>query len=591
MSLLEIKNLNVRFGTKDKPFHAVKNLNLSMNHGEILGIVGESGSGKSVSMMAIMGLLAGQGEVSADSLMFDGQSLLDISSADRRKIIGKDLSMIFQDPMTSLNPSYTVGYQIAEVLKLHKGLRGKALRARCLELLELVGIPDAPARLKAYPHQLSGGMCQRVSIAMAMACEPKLLIADEPTTALDVTIQAQIIDLLLRLQKEQGMALIMITHDLAVVNQIAERVAVMYLGDLVEAGPLPDVFLHPQHSYTQRLLQSMPDARDESNTDAESDYVLEAEHLARHYEVSRGTFKPKATVKALADVSIKLRRGQTLAIVGESGSGKSTLARLLAMIEKPSHGKLVISGQDVSEGNSKTIKNLRKEVQMVFQNPYASLNPRRKIMDQLLEPLLMKPELSPQQRREMVFEMMQIVGLKAQHANRYPHMFSGGQRQRIAIARAMILKPDIVIADEPTSALDVSIQAQVLNLFMKLQADQQNAYVFISHDLAVVEHMADEVLVMYLGKTVELANKKDLYEKPLHPYTKVLLSATPTMFTEPRYERIKIKGELPSPLNVPSGCAFHKRCPFAQPMCSEQEPKMRELAGRQVACHFSEQFL
>ncbi|PUM87567.1 dipeptide ABC transporter ATP-binding protein [Salmonella enterica] len=432
MALLNVDQLSVHFGDEGTPFKAVDRISYSVKQGEVVGIVGESGSGKSVSSLAIMGLIDYPGRVMAENLLFNGQDLKRISEKERRNLVGAEVAMIFQDPMTSLNPCYTVGFQIMEAIKVHQGGNKKTRRQRAIDLLNQVGIPDPASRLDVYPHQLSGGMSQRVMIAMAIACRPKLLIADEPTTALDVTIQAQIIELLLELQQKENMALVLITHDLALVAEAAHKIIVMYAGQVVETGAAQDIFRA--------------------------------------------------------------------------------------------------------------------------------------------------------QRREKALAMMAKVGLKTEHYDRYPHMFSGGQRQRIAIARGLMLDPDVVIADEPVSALDVSVRAQVLNLMMDLQQDMGLSYVFISHDLSVVEHIADEVMVMYLGRCVEKGTKEQIFNNPRHPYTQALLSATPRLNPDDRRERIKLTGELPSPLNPPPGCAFNARCSRRFGPCTQLQPQLKEYDGQLVAC-------
>lgn len=501
MALLNVDKLSVHFGDESAPFRAVDRISYSVKQGEVVGIVGESGSGKSVSSLAIMGLIDYPGRVMAEKLEFNGQDLQRISEKERRNLVGAEVAMIFQDPMTSLNPCYTVGFQIMEAIKVHQGGNKSTRRQRAIDLLNLVGIPDPASRLDVYPHQLSGGMSQRVMIAMAIACRPKLLIADEPTTALDVTIQAQIIELLLELQQKENMALVLITHDLA-----------------------------------------------------------------------------------LDGVSFNLERGKTLAVVGESGCGKSTLGRLLTMIETPTGGELYYQGQDLLKHDPQAQKLRRQKIQIVFQNPYGSLNPRKKVGQILEEPLLINTSLSKEQRREKALSMMAKVGLKTEHYDRYPHMFSGGQRQRIAIARGLMLDPDVVIADEPVSALDVSVRAQVLNLMMDLQQELGLSYVFISHDLSVVEHIADEVMVMYLGRCVEKGTKDQIFNNPRHPYTQALLSATPRLNPDDRRERIKLTGELPSPLNPPPGCAFNARCRRRFGPCIQLQPQLKDYGGQLVAC-------
>ncbi|MBD9485438.1 ABC transporter ATP-binding protein [Pseudomonas sp. PDM14] len=527
-SLLTLRNLRVHFGSRA----VVDGLDLDLQPGEILGLVGESGSGKSLSMLALLGLVDAPGQVAADTLRFAGQDLQRLSASARRRLLGKHIGLVFQDPLNALNPALSIGYQLGEVLRQHLGLRGRAARQRAIELLEQVQIPQPQARLRAYPHQLSGGMAQRVAIAIALAGGPHLLIADEPTTALDVTTQAQIIQLLLDLQRERGMALILISHDLALVAQTASRVCVMQHGRLVEHGPVAQVLHQPQHAYTRQLLAALPENHPpRPRPSGDSALLLSANGLSRHYALTRGWLRRPTQLQALSEVSFTLHAGRTLAVIGESGSGKSTLARLLTQIEHADGGTLQIAGRDVATLDGAARKQLRREVQMVFQNPFASLNPRQTIGTQLAEPLLLNTDLDRAQRQQRVTQMLQRVGLAAEHAERYPHMFSGGQRQRIAIARAMMLQPKILVADEPTSALDVSIQAQVLELFHALQAEFGTAYVFISHNLTVVRQIADQVLVLHRGIAVEQGSAEQVCERPQHPYTQKLLAATPRLET------------------------------------------------------------
>lgn len=449
--LLDIKNLTVSFDTSTGPFKAVDGIDITVNKGEVLAIVGESGSGKSVGMLAVMGLLPKTATVTADVMMFDGMDLRTLSDSQRRKIIGRDISMIFQEPVASLNPCFTVGYQLEEVLKQHMGMGASASRARAIELLELVGIRDAVERLKSFPHQMSGGQCQRVMIAIAIACNPKLLIADEPTTALDVTIQKQILDLLMRLQVEHGMGLIMITHDMGVVAETADRVIVQYKGHKMEDADVLSLFSAPKHPYTRALLSALPENATGNRLPTVSDFVfgeyqcrrsamseivLEARDIKRDYHVGGGLFGKPKVVHAVKGVSFKVEKGKTLAIVGESGCGNSTLARILTMIDPQTSGELKIGGKDVNIARDGLLPEMRQKVQIVFQNPYGSLNPRQKIGDVLAEPLLLNTNMSADERRSKAMQMLLKVGLEREHFNRYPHMFSGGQRQRIAIARA-----------------------------------------------------------------------------------------------------------------------------------------------------------
>lgn len=540
--LLDIKNLTVSFDTSTGPFKAVDGIDITVNKGEVLAIVGESGSGKSVGMLAVMGLLPKTATVTADVMMFDGMDLRTLSDSQRRKIIGRDISMIFQEPVASLNPCFTVGYQLEEVLKQHMGMGASASRARAIELLELVGIRDAVERLKNFPHQMSGGQCQRVMIAIAIACNPKLLIADEPTTALDVTIQKQILDLLMRLQVEHGMGLIMITHDMGVVAETADRVIVQYKGHKMEDADVLSLFSAPKHPYTRALLSALPENATGNRLPTVSDFVfgeyqcrrsamseivLEARDIKRDYHVGGGLFGKPKVVHAVKGVSFKVEKGKTLAIVGESGCGNSTLARILTMIDPQTSGELKIGGKDVNIARDGLLPEMRQKVQIVFQNPYGSLNPRQKIGDVLAEPLLLNTNMSADERRSKAMQMLLKVGLEREHFNRYPHMFSGGQRQRIAIARALMLNPKRLILDEPVSALDLSVQAQVLNLLSDLQEEFGLTYVFISHDLSVVRYIADDVMVMYFGEVVEYGSRDDVFNNPQHDYTKKLFAATP----------------------------------------------------------------
>ena len=552
MPLLEIRNLAVEFTTARGVFRAVDGLDLTLDDGAIVGIVGESGSGKSVAMLAVMGLIAWPGRVRADRLHFAGHDLLHMTSHQRRRLIGKDMAMVFQEPTSSLNPCYPVGWQIAESLRAHHTVDRRAVRGQVIDLLHQVGIPAPETRLGAFPHQLSGGMNQRVMIAMAIACNPLLLIADEPTTALDVTIQKQILDLLISLQRERGMALVLITHDMAVVAETAHRVMVMYAGQMVEEAQTAHLFAAPRHPYTAALLGRVAGARARPAADAHDPRrcarhrrsadrlrvppalrlrgaallgsatwnhagpdrtralllsvggacvvppLMEARDLRRYYLADTGLFARKGTVRAVDGVSFTLNAGQTLAVVGESGCGKSTLARMATLLEPPTAGDLLIDGEPTERANAAERRKLLMSVQMVFQNPYGSLNPRKTVGAILEEPLAINHRGDRQARPEAARAMMAKVGLRQDQYGRYPHMFSGGQRQRIAIARALMLRPRIVVADEPVSALDVSIQAQVLNLLMDLQDEFHLAYLFISHDLSVVRHIAHDVLVMYL---------------------------------------------------------------------------------------------
>lgn len=565
MSLLKVTDLHVKFTTPEGTVTAVNNLSFSINQGETLGIVGESGSGKSQTAFALMGLQPANAIVTGSAL-FSEQQLLNLDEHSLNKIRSKQISMIFQDPMTSLNPYMKIGEQLIEVLRLHKGLAKQQAYNEALAMLDAVKIPHAKQRMGQYPHEFSGGMCQRVMIAMALLCKPKLLIADEPSTALDVTVQAKIMQLLRELQSEFNTAIIMITHDLGVVAGICQNVLVMNNGEMQEYGSADDIFYRAQHPYTQRLLQAVPrldkkftslptlaeqtatasqhvteDATAAKKQHNNSSLLLDVQDIKVHFSIAAKNALPwsKAqTLKAVDGISFQVNAGETLGIVGESGSGKSTLARAIIGLIKPTAGKVIWQGQDVTQFDKHAWRAERQNIQMIFQDPLGSLNPRMTVGEIVAEPLkTYYPELSRSQRKEKVQTMMNKVGLKPDLINRYPHEFSGGQCQRIGIARALILEPKLIICDEPVSALDVSIQAQVINLLKQLQQELGISLIFIAHDLAVVKHISDRVLVMYKGNKVELAEAEQLYSAPQHDYTKALLSAVP--IPDPNIEKNK----------------------------------------------------
>jgi peptide/nickel transport system ATP-binding protein len=558
--LIKIENLSVEFRTDDGTVKAVKNISFSIPKGKTVGLVGESGSGKSVSSLAVMRLIPNPpGKVTSGKILFDGKDLLSLSEAQMRKVRGNRISMIFQEPMTSLNPVFTVGDQICETLMLHQKLSKSAAMAKAVELLDQVGIPNPKERIKSYPHEMSGGQRQRVMIAMAIACEPEVLIADEPTTALDVTIQKQILDLLADLQKKYNMSVLFITHDLGVIADIADDVVVMYRGDIVEQGPKEQIFKNPRHPYTKGLLACRPSLEKnpkrlpvvsdfmtedgkEKRFDVQSDekqtrpasneknpVVLEIKGVKKHFPLKKGLFgNVKTWVKAVDDVSLNVRKGRTLGLVGESGCGKTTLGRTILRLIEPTAGDILYKGQNVVELDREAMRAMRRKMQIIFQDPYASLNPRMTVGAAIMEPMVIHHlGGSKSDRIEMAAQLMKKVGLSQDMLNRYPHEFSGGQRQRICIARALAVKPEFVICDESVSALDVSIQAQILNLLLDLQDEFDLTYVFISHDLAVVKFIADEVAVMNGGKVVEMNTALGIYENPQHDYTKKLLSAIP----------------------------------------------------------------
>jgi microcin C transport system ATP-binding protein len=523
--LLDVRDLSVAFNAGERQTIAVKSTSFTVGRGETVAIVGESGSGKTVSALSVMRLLPGSASHPSGTINFDGTDLLTLQEADMRAMRGRRISIIFQEPMTSLNPLQTIVQQVGEVLIIHRGLDKAAARARVLELLHKVGIREPEKRLEAYPHELSGGQRQRVMIAMALANEPDLLIADEPTTALDVTIQAQILELLQKLQRELGMAMLLITHDLGIVRRMAERIYVMRGGEVVESGTTADVFERPTHPYTQHLLAAEPKGT-APVADLSSPVVLEADDLKVWFPIKAGLLRRTVDhVKAVDGVTFKLRAGETLGVVGESGSGKTTLGLgLLRLIS--SMGPISYRGQRIDGLKAREMRPLRREMQIVFQDPYGSLSPRLSIGQIIEEGLqIQHPEMDYDARRARVSAALAEVGLDGGTQDRYPHEFSGGQRQRIAIARAMVLEPKLVVLDEPTSALDMSVQAQIVDLLRDLQTKRGLAYLFISHDLKVVRALCNHVLVMRGGKVVEEGPSVEIFERPRHEYTKALLAA------------------------------------------------------------------
>ena len=666
--LLEVEDLHVHFVTTRGVIRAVEGISYQVRAGEVVALVGESGCGKSVSSLAIMRLLAKPaGRIVRGRVLFQGRNLLELDDEQMREIRGRDIAMIFQEPMTSLNPVLSIGFQIMEPLLIHLGMSESQARSRAIELLKMVGIPDAQRRLDQYPHQFSGGMRQRVMIAIGLACNPKLLIADEPTTALDVTIQAQILKLMKDLSRDLGIALVVITHNLGVVARYADRVNVMYSARIAEQGTARDIFARPLHPYTAGLLRSVPrldqprglkletidgmppnlldppigcrfaprcPARLEACVAAppplveiepdhfsaclrademarvgatglglqsanprppmpktldRSEPLLKVEDLRTYFEVAAGVrvFAPtRAVVRAVDGLSFEIFRGETVGLVGESGCGKTTVGRTLLRLEEPTAGRVVFDGADVTHSTGSQLKAYRRHIQVIFQDPYSSLNPRMTIGQIIAEPMLVY-KLQPDRRRarQRVAELLTQVGLFEYMAERYPHELSGGQRQRVGIARALALQPSFIVCDEPVSALDVSIQAQIINLLEELQREFSLTYLFIAHDLAVVRHISDRVIVMYLGKVMEIADRDALYSDPLHPYTKALLDAVPIPdpALEARREYRVLGGEVPSPLNPPRGCVFHTRCPLASAECTAEVPALREVRPRHFA--------
>jgi peptide/nickel transport system ATP-binding protein len=669
-ALLEVRDLRTYFYARRGVVKAVDGASFSVHRGETLGIVGESGSGKSMTCLSILRLVPEPGgRIVGGEVVFEGENLLAKSPEEMRRLRGSRIAMILQDPMASLNPAFTVGEQIAETLWLHRGLRGKALDDRVLALLRQVRISDAERRVHAYPHQMSGGIRQRVAGAIAISCQPSLLIADEPTTSLDVTIQAQYLRLLKDIQRETDLALIFVTHDLGIVAKVCDRVAVMYAGRIVETGGTRDIFDHPRHPYTIGLLNCLPSlarggepltaiegqppdlaavppgcafaprcrlaeprceaarpalesagsghlvaclrAEEASRTGPRSraasaavapasppppaveppptDIVLEASGLTKHFPVGRGAVfaRTLGTIKAVDGVDFVLRRGETLGLVGESGCGKTTTARLVLCLERPTAGVIRFRERDVHSLGGARLRDYRRAVQAVFQDPYSSLNPRLTIRTTVGEPLVQThPGLAKKEVEERVAESLERVGLRPRVADDYPHELSGGQRQRVALARALTTSPECVLLDEPVSALDVSIRAQVMNLLRDIQDRLGVSYLFIAHDLAAVKYVSARIGVMYLGKLVETATSETLYTRPLHPYTQILLSNALPAHPDDAIEEVVLKGEVPSAFNPPAGCRFHPRCPQVLPVCGEVEPSLREqAAGHQVACH------
>jgi peptide/nickel transport system ATP-binding protein len=514
--LLEVSDLSVRFHTAGGIVHAVRGISWHLDRGETLAILGESGSGKSVSASAIMNLIdMPPGEITSGEVLFDGRDLLKMPATERRQINGKRIAMVFQDPLSHLNPVYTVGWQLREVMRVH-GVAASEAESRALELMRRVGTPDPEASMGKYPHQFSGGQRQRVMIAMALAMKPDIVIADEPTTALDVTVQAEVLKLLEELQAEMGMGLLLITHDLGVVAEVADRVVVMNAGEIVERGTPTEIYHHATHPYTRKLIGAAP-GRGEMNQPLKGgEPILRVENACKTY----GTFK------ALNDVSFELQKGEVLAVVGESGSGKSTVAKAILRLIEADSGRALWKGRDLFTIGQRDLFAMRREMQMVFQDPTQSLNPRMSVYQIISEAWVIHPEILPKARwRERVAELLAQVGLSPEHAQRYPHQFSGGQRQRIAIARALALEPDMIIADEAVSALDVSIQAQVIALLAKLKRELGIAFIFIAHDLPVVRDFADHVMVMEKGRVVEIGTVREIFEHPREPYTRRLLAA------------------------------------------------------------------
>ena len=665
--LLQIKDLHTDIEIRSGVVRALSGVDLHVNPGETLGIVGESGSGKTMTALSLMGLLPQGGKVSSGSIILDGQDLTKMPLHLKRKMRGTKVGMIFQDPLTSLNPTMKIGLQVCEPLRVHEKLSKRAALARAVEILKRVGMPRPEVVINNYPHQLSGGMRQRVMIAMALVCKPRILIADEPTTALDVTTQMQILDLIDELRDEYKMGVILITHDLGVVAGHTDRVAVMYAGRIVETAPTKTLFTEPKHRYTSSLMAALPEralaagtklfsipgappsltnlpkgcrfaarclwATDECRADYPSlsgdenhtfscfhpvqegdespavlqammdsgkaedavdatgqishEVLLDVKEASREYESSGSGFfkRDKGVVSAVDRVSISVKKGETYGLVGESGCGKSTVGRLIAGLERPSGGAIELDGRDLATLKGRDAVRIHRDVQMMFQDSYAAMDPRMRIDQILAEPMSIQKTGNARQIAERIMEILEQVGLTEEILDRYPHEFSGGQLQRIGFARSLTLAPDLIVADEPVSALDVSVQAQVLNLMKALQQELGLSYLFISHDLAVVQYMADRIGVMYLGRIVEEGPAREVVNNPKHPYTKALIDSIPVPDPEFVHDEsaIKLTGEPPSAVNPPEGCRFRPRCPFAGEECKVQ-PMLTDEAHR-VACH------
>ncbi|MBB6261957.1 peptide/nickel transport system ATP-binding protein [Paenochrobactrum gallinarii] len=577
--VLSVENLTTSFLSEGQWKSVVRDISFTVNPGETVAVVGESGSGKSVTSLSVMQLLPRDTSRIGGRVLLNGKDLLQLPEAQMRKVRGNDIAMIFQEPMTSLNPLFTIGDQISEALLCHRNMSHEEAKAETIRLLDRVRIPSAASRFDEYPHRFSGGMRQRVMIAMALASRPKLLIADEPTTALDVTIQGQILDLIKTLQEEEGTSVLFITHDMGVVAEIADRTVVMFRGEAVESGDTADIFNHSKHPYTRALLSAVPmlgsmkpydrplrfpdlDPKtglpgepvvSADTVDHQSAPVLEVKNLSKRFDIHAGLMgRLQGRVHAIEDVSFALQPGETLSLVGESGCGKSTTARAVMRLIQPDEGVIRLDGQDISAMDHKELRQIRHKMQMIFQDPFASLNPRMRVGATIAEPYLEHKMGTKAQAEKIVADLLLRVGLTPDMAKRFPHEFSGGQRQRICIARALAMDPKVIVADESVSALDVSIKAQVINLMLELQANLKLAYLFISHDMAVVERVSHRVAVMYLGEIVEIGKRAEIFENPQHPYTKKLLSAVPIPDPERRHLRRMMQvDELKSPVRSP----------------------------------------
>ncbi|WP_301168740.1 ABC transporter ATP-binding protein [Brevibacillus nitrificans] len=672
-TLLEVRGLTVEFPTANGPVKPITDVTFDIHRGETVCLVGESGSGKTITSKSVMRLIDyEQGRITGGSVKLNGDELTAIPESVLQNIRGKKVAMVFQEPMSAFDPVFTIGTQLIETIRRHDKKSGKTAKGHAIELLRRVGLPEPELRLNQYPNELSGGMLQRAMIAMALACGPQLLIADEPTTALDVTIQAQILSLLTDLQEEYGMSILLITHDLGIAAEMADRMIVMYAGRIVELAPAERLFVQPRHPYTAALLRSIATldrdrnvplysiegtppnvaefptgcrfhprcplatgkcrsevpplagsdgheaacwhsdeleraegsiwqlAASKNEQETESDFartderipvtrpfLFEVKGLTKHYPIKGALGRTKAVIHAVDEVSFEIYEGETFGLVGESGSGKSTLGRVLIQLEKATAGEILFGGEPLTERGALERRQIRRDMQMIFQDPYGSVNPRWTVGETIAEPLDVHGTWTKAERRSRVEELLSMVGMNPSWAERYPHEFSGGQRQRIGIARAIALNPRFILADEAVSALDVSVQAQIINLMQKLQENLGLTYVFIAHGLNVVRHVSTRIGVMYLGNLVEIASAEELFSHPAHPYTALLISSIP--WPDPRRKRLfsPIQGEIPSPAAPPSGCRFHTRCPAATARCKEEAPMLKAVgSGHSVACHY-----
>ena len=683
--ILDVRDLRTHFFTDDGEVRAVDGVSFRVGAGETIGIVGESGSGKSVTALSLMQLMDPTARIVGGEIRFNGKNILEFTPEERQKLRGGKMAMVFQDSMTSLNPVLKIAKQLSEAMVVHGKYTKEQAATRAVTLLGRMGVTAPERAVESYPHQFSGGMRQRAMIALGMSNDPSLLIADEPTTALDVTIQSQILELLRELNEDYGTAIILISHDLGVIARVCQRTVVMYAGEVVEEGSTEDLLSDPRHPYTWALINAVPRIDDAGSADrrlltiegqppdllnvpkgcrfaprcpfriakcdehpgldeiapgrkarcwvtqsgetlprrkfatvkpvaeVQSDSVaaapapaaapaksitgepiLRLRNVVKHFPLPKtGFFQPQRVVHAVDDVSFDVGRGETVGLVGESGCGKSTLARVIVRIHQPNSGEINFDGQDISQASAHEIRPIRRRMQMVFQDPFASLNPRMTIGEILAEPLRFHGVTTGQsETNERVKDLLNTVGLNPNWAHRFPHQFSGGQRQRVSIARALALEPDFIVADEPISALDVNIQAQILNLMLDLQERLGLTYLFIAHDLAVVRQFTDRVVVLYLGKVMEIAPAEAIFARPLHPYTRYLTSAVPIpdVAVERSRKHLELGGEPPSSISPPSGCRFRTRCPFAKQICSDVVPPLVEHApGQHAACHFAGQ--